>query len=203
MYYDERHNHLKYKDESQEINNYDNKELNNYDYDNKEINNYEFSTENKETNNYENNYINNNLKKWDNDIKFDINNININNFRKNEKRELYSTKESLNKGNSFKNEYIPYKNYIYRVVVKGEKDELLLKIQELTFRTIDLNLYLDIYPFDKEMFNEFKNASNELKKYKEIYEKNYGPLCVTDTSFYDNYKWTNDPWPWMNEGGLK
>ena len=132
MYYDERDNHLKIKDESQEVNN--------YEFQNKELNKYE----NKELNSFENNFTTNDIKKWDNDIKFDINNININNFRKNESIELYSANEGLNKGNMFKNEYDPYKNYIYKVIVKGERDELLLKIQELTFKTIDLNLYLDI-----------------------------------------------------------
>ena len=126
--------------------------------------------------------------------------MNINNFRY-EKANLFSANEGLNKGNMFKNEYDPYKNYIYKVVVKGERDELLLKIQELTFKTIDLNLYLDMYPNDDKMYNEFKSSIEELKKYKEIYEKNYGPLCMTETKYYDSYKWEKNPWPWMNEGG--
>lgn len=191
MYYDERDNHLKIKDESQEINN--------YEFQNKELNKYE----NKELNSFENNFTTNDIKKWDNDIKFDINNININNFRKNESIELYSANEGLNKGNMFKNEYDPYKNYIYKVVVKGERDELLLKIQELTFKTIDLNLYLDMYPNDDKCYQEFKSTVKDLKKYKELYEKNYGPLCMTDTLFYDSYKWEKNPWPWMNEGGQR
>jgi spore coat protein JB len=200
MYYDERHDHLnlKYKNEENELNNYEKNELN--DYKKNEYNNFE----NKEIYNYENNFTKNDTKKWDNDIKFDINNININNnFRNHKDVELYSLSEGLNKGNSFKNEYEPYKNYIYKVVVRGDKDELLLKIQELTFRTIDLNLYLDMHPNNMEMFKEFKNVNNDLKKYKEIYEKNYGPLCMNDTLFYNDYKWVNDPWPWMNEGGNK
>lgn len=195
MYYDERHDHLKIKDESM---NYENNELNNYNIKHKEKNEYE----NNEYNNYENNYTSNDVKKWDNDIKFDINNININNFRNHEKVELFSSAEGLNKGNLFKNEYNPYKNYIYRVVVKGNRDELLLKVQELTFKTIDLNLYLDMYPNDEKMYKEFKNAVAELKKYKEMYEKNYGPLCMTETLYYDSYEWENNPWPWMNEGGI-
>lgn len=197
MYYDERHDHLDLKVKNEEeLNVQENNEINNY---NKEWNKYE----NKEVNNYENNYTNNEAKKWDNDIKFDINNININNFRNQENVSFFSLSEGLNKGNSFKNEYDPYKNYIYRVVVKGDRDELLLKIQELTFRTVDLNLYLDMHPNNMEIYNEFKKTSADLKKYKEIYEKNYGPLCMTDTLFYDKYMWINNPWPWMNKGGNK
>lgn len=132
------------------------------------------------------------------EIKFDINNININNFRES-KKDLYSLEEGLNKGNSFKDEYIPYKNYIYKVVVKGEKDKLLLKLQELYFRLIDLNLYLDLYP-TSNLYAEFKKTTNELKEVKQAYEKNYGPLCL-ESSDYNSYMWSKNPWPWMNEGG--
>lgn len=133
------------------------------------------------------------------EIKFDINNVNINNFREN-KKELYSLEEGLNKGNSFKDEYIPYKNYIYRVVVKGDRDKLLLKVQELTFRLIDLNIYLDLYP-NSNLYIEFKKTLKELKETKQKYEKNYGPLCLEAEDNYNSYLWSKNPWPWMNEGG--
>lgn len=142
-------------------------------------------------------------KYYDNDITFDVNNLNINNFRKDKVKDLYSSKEGLNKGNMFKNEYDPYKNYIYKVVVKGERDSLLLKIQELSFKVVDLNLYLDIFPGDTMMFEEFKKTLNELKKEKEMYEKTYGPLCLDGTIYSNTYNWDKNPWPWMNEGGNK
>jgi len=179
MYYDERENNLNVIDEYKEKNIY----------------------ENKETTNLENNLTFNDSKKWDNNIKFDINNLNINNFRANEKVELFKTNDGFNKGNMFKNLYDPYKNYIYKVVVSGERDELLLKIQELTFKVIDLNLYLDINPNNTSVYNEFKDTINELKKYKDMYEKNYGPLMLDETLYYDEYKWSKNPWPWTNEGG--
>lgn len=171
MYFDERENHLDYLNQNNEVNS------------------------------YENNYSLNQNKKFDNDIKFDINNININNIRKETSNDLYSLTEGLNKGNSFVKEYVPYKNYIYKVIVRGERDELLLKIQELTFRLVDLNLFLDVNPNDEKIYMEFKETAENLKKYKEMYEKNYGPLSVCETSFYNSYKWLKNPWPWMNEGG--
>lgn len=161
-----------------------------------------YSVKDEENNYTEYNLTNKNEKKWDNDFKIDINNININNYR-HIKRTLFSDREGFNKGNMIIEEYVPYKNYVYKVVVKGERDELLLKIQELTFKVIDLNLYLDIHPNDEEMYKVFKNTVQELKKYKDMYEKNFGPLCVTDTLYYDSYKWLKNPWPWMNEGGSK
>ena len=53
------------------------------------------------------------------------------------------------------------------------------------------------------MYNEFKKAVEELKANKDLYEKNYGPLCVTETLYYDDYMWGKNPWPWMSEGGKK
>lgn len=170
-------------------------------YDERE-NNLNYNTSNiKEldiTNSYEENYNEFNSKLNDTDI--NINNININNFRKEHSKDLYSLEEGLNKGNSFKDEYIPYKNYVYRVVVKGDKDELLLRVQELTFRVIDLNLYLDIMP-SSSLYNEFRRTLRELNNTKALYEKKYGPLCLTDSGEYDKYMWSSNPWPWMNEGG--
>ena len=198
MYYDERDNKIKYINEEKKIinNDYD------YDYDFKnhehnDIDLTKFNIKNDfEKNIYENNYKSN---EWDTDVKVNIGNINVNNIRA--KDELFSDKEGLNKGNMFTSLYEPYKNYIYKVIVSGEKDELLLKIQELTFKVIDLGLYLDINPKDEKIYYEFRNASKELKKMKEIYEKNYGPLCLTETEYYSEYKWNKNPWPWMNEGG--
>ncbi len=155
-----------------------------------------------ETNKYENKLSNEETKIWDTDLLLNIDNININNFRKTSDA-LFTAKEGLNKGNMFKGIYVPYKNYVYNVVVKGDKDELLLKIQELSFKVVDLTLYLDVNSNDLEMYKEFKKTVEELKKYKEMYEKNYGPLCVTETEYYNTYMWTKDPWPWVNEGGKK
>ncbi len=167
-------------------------------------NEIEYSNYSNEVNNVEKNYTQNNVKKWDNDFKVDIENININNFNNRESvNDLFTAKEGLNKGNMFRNLYNPYKSYVYKVVVNGKKDELLLKIQELTFKVIDLNLYLDINPADKNMFNEFKKAIEELNESKDLYEKNYGPLCVQETLYYDDYMWSKNPWPWMSEGGKK
>ena len=160
-----------------------------------------------ENNNYfeYNNEIDKEYHSVDNSKNYDMyNEINIKNptfnvvsYRNNN---LFTPEEGLNKGNMFKNLYDPYKNYIYKIVVKGKKDELLLSIQELTFALKDLNLYLDLYPNDKEALNTFKNYSEELKKYKELYNKNYGPLCSFDSN-KEYFDWISSPWPWDNKGG--
>lgn len=174
MYFDERENYLDYIGES--VNNYVEVE----DKDHNELNNHE-------TYHFKNNKI------------YDINNININNYRDNMSIDLSMPRDALNKGGIFKNIYDPYKNYVYKVVVSGERDELLLKIQELTFTMKDLGLYLDVYPNNTDIFDIFKSYEKELKELKKTYEGKYGPLNSFDVEG-SKYEWYLNPWPW-DKGG--
>lgn len=177
MYYDERENHLNIDKDTNYIK---------FDDVNKTTKN-EFEFENEE----------NNYKFYGNKI-FNIENANINNFR--HSVELMSVKDGFNKGNMFSDEYIQYKKHIYKVVVKDERDKLLLEVQELTFAFKDLNLYLDVYPNDSVAFEKFKDVNEELLKKKQEYEKKYGPLFLESSYLYPTYEWVKNPWPWMNEG---
>lgn len=146
------------------------------------------SVENNEYLNKEKNY----------EYMYNISNLNVNNFRDDPK--LVNPSEGLNRGNMFKNEYVPYKNHYYKVVVKTKRDELLLKIQELAFATIDLNLYLDLYPKDITTLEMFKKYETMLKELKREYERNYGPLMACDVTSNVEWTWINNPWPWNNGG---
>ena len=124
-------------------------------------------------------------------------NININ-FDRNAK--LFSTDEGFNKGNMFKNEYISYKDHIYKLKVTNDKDRLLYEIQMYTFAIKDLVLYLDINPNDKDILKKYNEYSKELKSLKNKYENLYGPLCSFDVNNNDKWTWINNPWPW-DKGG--
>ncbi len=141
----------------------------------------------------------NNSKKYDTYNEINISNPTFNtvSYRNNN---LFTPTEGLNKGNMFKNLYDPYKNYVYKVTVRGKREELLLSIQELTFAVKDLNLYLDLHPNDNSALETFKNYSEELKRYKEMYNKEYSSLCATDSS-KNYFDWVKSPWPWDNMGG--
>ena len=129
-----------------------------------------------------------------------VDTINIINYNRGNNK-LYTSSEGFNKGNMFKELYDPYKKYSFKVVVNGKKDELLLRIQQLTFNLIDLGLYLDLNPMDRDIYYDYKATAIELNRNKDLYESNYGPLCMSETINYDNYRWLSDPWPWMREGG--
>ncbi len=112
---------------------------------------------------------------------------------------LFNPYEGYLKGNSFKNEYIPYKNYrVQNIDINNKKDEMLINIGEYSFIMHDLNLYLDVYPDNQEAlnkFNEYRNKTNELIT---KYERKYGPLAIKgDVSNNTPFNWIVK-WPWGN-----
>ncbi len=109
--------------------------------------------------------------------------------------------EGFLKGNMFKDEYLPYKNLTYfKLKPCNEKERELYDVMALSFAINDLNLYLDLHPDNKEVFNLFKKYITEYKTKCKEYEKKYGPLTITAT-ISNRYNWLNSPWPWDNKGG--
>ena len=76
---------------------------------------------------------------------------------------------------------------------------LLNTIKKYQFYTIDLNLYLDNFPYDEEAIEDYKLISKKLNSLIYEYECKYGPLTNFGTAFKNNpEKWVNQPWPWEN-----
>lgn len=108
---------------------------------------------------------------------------------------IYDLDEALKKGNAFPGLYEQYKNYKPRdFKVSGQRERALLDIQMLEFSIIDLGLYLDMYPNDKDVYKIFKRYVEECKKRKENYSQIYGPLTLDDLT--DEYEWSKGVWPW-------
>lgn len=137
----------------------------------------------------------------DQGINKDIN-INIDSINFNRSDEIYTPLEGFNKGNMFPNNYLKYKDYVYKLKVNNNKDEMLYKIQMYTFALKDYNLYLDIYPNDVKILREFRDLNKELDSLKSNYEQNYGPLCITSVNSTSKWTWLDEPWPW-DKGGNK
>ena len=112
--------------------------------------------------------------------------------------ELAEPRIGFLKGNLFNNLYDPYKNYQYgNLSAKSTKEELLYNILMYQFALIDLDLYLDNYPFDTKCLNIYQKYLIELKKLTNQYEKNYEPLTLNSDFLGDNsWKWIKSPWPW-------
>jgi spore coat protein JB len=83
----------------------------------------------------------------------------------------------------------------------NERNELLKKITELDFMSIDIALYLNTHPTDCEAiecYNKIVRASDTLKS---KYEKNIGPLnSFRSLNKCDNvWQWPECPWPWEKD----
>ena len=123
----------------------------------------------------------------------------LNSYIPNNKLNLFDPYEGYLKGNAFKDEYVPYKNYrVIKPIINSEKEEMFTNISEYSFMAHDLNLYLDVFPNNKEAldkFNEYRNKANELII---KYERKYGPLAInSDIKTSIPFDWVNN-WPWVN-----
>ena len=124
------------------------------------------------------------------------NNMNINNNQSQEKN-ILDTEEGFKRGNMFKNLYDEYKNYKPRkLIANSEREDMLMQIQEYTFATIDLGLYLDTNPNDKKALNLFNEYLKNKKNLVNMYEEKYGPLTLDSNDQNNNWLWNNSPWPW-------
>lgn len=136
---------------------------------------------------------------FDDDIGFimlDKKSKNISDF---ESKELIDADLGFLKGNMFKNEYEPYKNYTYRKLnPTSKKEQLLFELMKLSFAINDLNLLLDINPKDSNINKIFKKYVEKYYERKLEFVKLYGPIVLEDSS-NDDFDWINNPWPWDKE----
>ena len=112
---------------------------------------------------------------------------------------LYNPEEGYNKANMFTNLYNQYKNYQpKKVTAKNEKEDMLLKLNRVSFAAHDLNLYLDVYPNDDSIITLFNDYRKEANKLIMEYENKYGPLNISSNSIDDKtpFVWENEMWPW-------
>lgn len=92
--------------------------------------------------------------------------------------------------------HINHEKYLKEGVTMN-KEGLLRKLQALNLIAVDLQLFLDTHPGNKEALEDYRQVTKQYQKLREDYEYEYGPLTNFGymTSF-DQYSWVNDPWPW-------
>lgn len=81
------------------------------------------------------------------------------------------------------------------------KEELLKRINEISFAVVELTLFLDTHPENEEALSSLKEHSESRNRALMEYAAQYGPLTV-DTALEDcsrRWDWIMQPWPW--EGG--
>ena len=145
-----------------------------------------------------------------NDYDFDFLNLAGFNFNRpqnfyeydnNNSDKLVDPQEGFQRGNMWKNEYVPYKGMTYeRLKPTTEREALLYKVMEMDFAVNDLNLYLDMHPEDTAVYEKFKMYTKECLRLKDEYARMYGPITL-DQTYGNSYEWMKNPWPWDKSGG--
>ena len=137
------------------------------------------------------NYMNNNY----NQPLYNQQSFNVN---KQKSSNLFDPYVGFISGNMFPDLYNSYKfSKPLEIEPMNEQAELLTYIDALCFATIDLGLYLDLYPNDKDMIQLFNKYREQKKEYEKQYESKFGPLLLSSDAL-NNYPWAwdNTPWPW-------
>ena len=86
----------------------------------------------------------------------------------------------------------------FKITPSNEQAKLLTDIDSLTFYLIDLNLYLDMHPDNKDAINIYNRTEGQLNIMVGDYQKKYGPLFSNNNYFDNKWTWNNSPWPWEN-----
>lgn len=85
------------------------------------------------------------------------------------------------------------------------RENLLNRINEVSFAVNDILLYLDTHPKCKEGFAFYQEYDKERQKLMKEYSQCYGPLTIDDAleSGGDTWKWAEQSFPWEVEGGCR
>lgn len=111
----------------------------------------------------------------------------------NQENDLYEPYQGFIRGNMFKSLYDNY-GKIYDIKPMNEQAELLTYLDMLDFASIDLGLYLDIYPNDNNIIQIYNQLNNEKMKILNKYENEFGTISSNNNS--NTWSWDNAPWPW-------
>ena len=76
------------------------------------------------------------------------------------------------------------------------RTQMLEKLTAMDFYTLDLNLYLDTHPDDRQAQSKFNSVAREANELRRQYESMYGPLCTRRPMDGYPWPWINNPWPW-------
>jgi spore coat protein JB len=79
--------------------------------------------------------------------------------------------------------------------MKDAREKMLREIQALEFMEIELNLYLNTHPCDRQALMIFMNTVQQRKMLRDNYERMYGPLTACASNSFP-WPWIESPWPW-------
>ena len=92
----------------------------------------------------------------------------------------------------------------YRIgVIKMDRDLILEQLTALDFMAVDLGLYLNTNPDDREALMHYNSIILNAQNTRERFEEYYGPLCsFRSGSNPDVWRWVDCPWPWEEDANF-
>lgn len=114
---------------------------------------------------------------------------------------LFDPYAGLIRGNMFKNFYNGYKlEQPLEIEPMNERAQMLTFLDALSFAMIDINLYLDLFPEDRDMINLFNQYRTETDRITNEYEQKFGPIeAGSPVNNKVPWAWNEQPWPWENQ----
>lgn len=76
------------------------------------------------------------------------------------------------------------------------RKQMLEWVQMLGFCVVDMQLYLDTHPEDKEAFEYFEEVVEMYEKAVKKFEENFGPLTAKSSVMHGKWTWSDMPLPW-------
>lgn len=79
------------------------------------------------------------------------------------------------------------------------QQRLLYEIGALDFALDDTVLFLDTHPDNHEALHYYHEVHEKLKKARDEYIEQYGPLTNDSVMSHKRWTWVDNPWPWEGE----
>ncbi|MFC4076806.1 spore coat protein CotJB [Salinithrix halophila] len=81
---------------------------------------------------------------------------------------------------------------------KKEYFHSLEQIQILDFVLVELTLYLDTHPNDRQAIRQYNETTRQSFELKNRFQQRFGPLQPFGGSYStDPWSWGEAPWPWQ------
>ena len=105
----------------------------------------------------------------------------------------YTQSDALSNGTLF-----PGLNLPFHLMVEGSTLPAtpLVELQALEFVMLELGLYLDTHPEDREAAELFQQFTAMERTARSEYETKFGPLTKGSAVVNGSFRWLQDPWPW-------
>jgi spore coat protein JB len=81
----------------------------------------------------------------------------------------------------------------------GSRQDMLRRIQAVSFVLVEINLYLNTHPNDRAALDYYHKYAALMDQLNYEYAHQYGPLSARDVVSSNRWTWIDQPWPWEKE----